>query len=397
MSVLFGSSNAGEDTSTAAIQALSDVKLPDIESMKLNLEQQVSQGIITPEEAQLYLQEASKMADINVDPSLYAAQKEALGGYQDIIANKGLDATAQAQLGQIATQEQTQSRGAREAILQNAQARGVGGSGIELASQMQAQQASAGQQAQRDMDVAANAQQRALQALQASGQLGGQMQSQQFSQQAQQAQAQDAINAFNTKNRQEVENLKVQNRNIAQATNLANAQSISDKNIDIRNKQQQFNKNLPQQQFQNEITRAGGVASGLQSRANLQAGNQRAENEGIDRLVGTGLTAGATAFAGAKAFASDENLKKDIKPFDSRAFLDELTGRNYKYKDEKFGKGPQSGIMAQDLEKVAPGAVINTDEGKMVDSNKLANVAMANLADINQRLKALEDLKKGKK
>lgn len=391
MSVLFGSSNAGEDSSAAAIKALSEVKLPDIESMKLNLEHHVSQGIITPEEAQLYLQEASKMADINVDPSLYAAQKEALGGYQDIIANKGLDATAQAQLGQIATQEQTQSRGAREAILQNAQARGVGGSGIELASQMQAQQASAGQQAQRDMDVAANAQQRALQALEAYGQLGGQMQSQQFSQQAQQAQAQDAINAFNTKNRQEVENLKVKNRNIAQATNLASAQSISDKNIDIRNKQQQFNKNLPQQQFQNEITRAGGVASGFQSRANLQAGNERTQNEGIDRLVGTGLTAGATAFA------SDENLKKDIKPFDSRAFLDELTGRNYKYKDEKFGKGPQVGIMAQDLERVAPGAVINTDEGKMVDGGKLANVAIANLADMNQRLKALEDLKKGKK
>lgn len=391
MSVLFGSSNAGEDTSTAAIQALSDVKLPNIEDMRLNLEQQVLQGVLTPEQAQLYLQEASKMADINVDPSLYAAQKEALGGYQDIIANKGLDATAQAQLGQIAAQEQTQARGAREAILQNAQARGVGGSGIELASQMQAQQASAGQQAQRDMDVAANAQQRALQALQASGQLGGQMQSQQFSQQAQQAQAQDAINAFNAQNRQAVGNLNVQNRNIAQATNLANAQNISNQNVATRNQQQQFNRSLGQQQFQNEIARAGGVASGLQNQANLQAGNQRAQNEGIDRLVGTGLTAGATAFA------SDENLKKDIKPFDSRAFLDELTGRNYKYKDEKFGKGPQVGIVAQDLEKVAPGAVMDTEEGKMVDSGKLAGVAMANLADINQRLKALEDLKKGKK
>lgn len=391
MSMLFGSSDAGEDTSAAAIKALSEVQLPDIESMRLNLEQQVLQGVVTPEEAQTYLQQASEMANINVDPSLYASQKEALAGYKDIIANKGLDAISQAQLGQIASQEQAQARGAREAILQNAQARGVGGSGLELASQMQAQQAGASQQSQRDMDVAANAQQRALQALQASGQLGGQMQSQQFGQQAQQAAAQDAINAFNAQNRQQVSNLNVQNRNIAQAQNLAAQQNLANQNVATRNAQQQFNQALPQQQFQNAIARAGGVASGLQNQAQLQSANQRSQNEGIDRLVGTGLTAGAT-FA-----ASDERLKKNIEPFDSKAFLDELTGRNYKYKDEKFGKGPQIGVMAQDLEKVVPSAVEDTNEGKMINGAKVANIAMANLADINERLKALEELKKGKK
>lgn len=389
MSVLFGSKNYGQSESAQAVAALKNIKLPDIEEMKINLEQQVSQGILTPEQAQLYLQEASQMVGIETDPSLYAAQKEALSGYQDIIANKGLDATAQAQLGQIASQEQAQSRGAREAIIQNAQARGMGGSGIELASQMQAQQASAGQQAQRDMDVAANAQQRALQALQASGQLGGQMQSQQFSQKAQQASAQDAINAFNAQNRQAVGNLNVQNRNTAQTANLANAQNISNQNVATRNQQQQFNRNLGQQQFQNEIARAGGVAQGLGNQAKIQADATVAKNQGMDQLIGTGLTAAATF--------SDERVKKNIEPFDSRQFLNELTGYKYDYKNKNMGQGKQVGVMAQDLEKGAPQAVIDTPEGKLVDYNALGGPILASMSDLNERLAALEELKKGKK
>lgn len=391
MSVLFGNNNAGQSTANAATAELRKISLPDIEQMKVNLEQEVLQGKITPEEAATYLQEASKMADINVDPSLYAAQKSSLSDYGDIIANKGLTAADQAKLGQIASQEQTQQRGAREAILQNAQARGVGGSGMELASQMENQQASATRQSQRDMDVAAIAQQNALSALQAQGQLGGQMQAQQFGQQAQQAQAQDAIAAFNAQNRQNVSNLNVQNRNQAQAANLGAAQTLANQNIATRNLQQTTNKALPQQQFANEVAKAGGIASGLQTQASLEAKAQQSKNAGIDSLIGTGLQAGATMYA------SDKNLKKDIKPFDSRAFLDELTGKNYNYKNDKFGKGPQVGIIAQDLEKVAPQAVINTSEGKMVDGSKLSGPIMANLADINQRIAALEDLKKGKK
>jgi len=54
------------------------------------------------------------------------------------------------------------------------------------------------------LDVSAQAQSRALQALMQGGQLGGQIRQQDFGEQSEKAQAQDAINRFNTANRQQV-------------------------------------------------------------------------------------------------------------------------------------------------------------------------------------------------
>lgn len=75
---------------------------------------------------------------------------------------------------QAALQEQAQ----RGAIMQNAQMRGVGGSGIELAGQLAAQQGGANRAQENQTSIAAMAQQRALQAAGALGDLGSNLVSQ---------------------------------------------------------------------------------------------------------------------------------------------------------------------------------------------------------------------------
>lgn len=94
---------------------------------------------------------------------------------------------------------------------------------------------------------------------------------------------------------------------------------------------------------------------------------------------------------------SDKTKKTDIKDGsdDVAEFLNSLKPYAYKYKDEGNGKGPQVGVMAQDLEKSKAGrqAVVNTPHGKMVDGAKLAGALAASLAKMHKRVEDLESKK----
>ncbi len=379
MGSLFGDGGAAETASNAAYN-LGRVELPDPELMKVQLENLVSQGQLSPEQAQAQLAQNTAMQDISTDPRLKQAQMQALQGLQDTANNDGLSAVDRAQLEKVKSETGQQDRGQRDAILQNAHSRGVGGSGLELMAQLQSQQGSAQKASQMGFDVAAQAQQNKLAALQQAGQLGGQIRGQDFDQQAQTAQAQDAINKFNAANKQQVNLANTSATNQANATNLANKQDVANQNVGLHNQEQTANKNLLQQDFENRYRRAGGQASGMQQ----AAGQQAAKAQGDKQMAGTAIAAAATYF-------SDERVKEDVQKFDPSSFLDEITGYKYNYKDPKHGQGPQVGVMAQDIEKGAPQAVSEDNEGtKMVDYNKLGGPILAALADVHHRLKKVE-------
>lgn len=378
----FENARKSKELGQEATDQFGNIALPDIEAMKLKLDDLVSQGQITPEQAQTYLQGQSAMNGISLDPRLQQAQQDALASLQDIGKNKGMTDMDRAQLAQIQSGEDTAARGQREAILQAAQSRGLGGSGIELMSQMQNQQDAATRKSARDTDVAGMAQQRALAALQAAGQMGGGMQQADFARQAQTAQANDAINQFNTANKQQVNLANTAANNTAQAANLANAQHIADVNTDTANKQQQYNSSLAQQQFENQAKLAQGKASALQA----QAAGETAAGTGVQKLFGSGIGAAASVM-------SDERVKKDIKHFDASEFLDSLTPSKYRYKDPgKNGAGVHASPMAQDLEKTEVGKAMvkETPDGKMVDYGKGFGAILAALTDVHDRLKKVE-------
>jgi len=284
----------------------SDLKTPDSRDMEIQLEELVQQGVLTPEEAQTITLGDSEMKGITLDPKLKQAQMAALASLENISDQGGMNLTDRSNLNQIAAEENTRARGQREAILQNAQARGLGGSGLELMSQMQNQQDAATRTSQRDMDISAMAQQRALEAIMGQGQMAGQIGAQDFNQQAQVAGAQDAISKFNAQNAQGQINQNIQARNQAQAANLGAKQSIAEYNNGLRNQQQQYNKGLQQQKFQNEMAKRGGQSGIAVANDKSQADQATARANADNQSMSTALS-----FAGLYAPKNTDEDKKE--------------------------------------------------------------------------------------
>lgn len=99
--------------------------------------------------------------------------------------------------------------------------------------------------------------------------------------------------------------------------------------------------------------------------------------------------------AATTAFMSDERVKTDIADAgdDVDAMLDALLPKAYVYKDQsRHGVGRRVGIMAQDLRKSKAGAdvTVNTEDGIGLDVNRAISAALASVARLNKRLRAVE-------
>lgn len=381
---IFGDNSKEQDRLNEALRLFTGIHVPTVEEQQVNLEELVQQGVITPDEAEFIRQDPSAFEDLVVDPAGRQAELQALDKLQGIMESGGMDAQARARLSQIQDEIGTSSRGAREAIMQNAAERGIAGSGFELVNKLTEQQGAATRANQAAVQAAADAEQRALQAISQSGALGGQIRNQDYAQEAAKAQAIDQINKFNTANKQSVLNSNVDRRNAAQVTNLSEKQRVADTNVKTRNDQQQQNKALIQQKFNNEIAKAGGASGQLKNLAESDRTQQGKE----EKFTGDVMSKIGTAVA---AMMSDEREKKDIRPAgdDLDEFMASLDPKAFKYKDTSKGgtaPGEQVGVMAQDLEKTAVGRTMvkNTPEGKKIDPLRAISVMLAALAELSQ-------------
>jgi hypothetical protein len=342
--------------------------------------------------------------DISSDPRLREDQMATLGALQELVDGGGMNAVDKANLARIQSQTGQADRGRREAILQNAAQRGMGGSGMELLAQLDSSQAATDRAAQEGLDVAGMAQQRALEAMMSKGQMAGSIRGQDFSEAAQRAAAMDAISRFNAGNTQQNnqfnasgafgaqtfnadKNLGTQKFNAGQ-TQAADQFSITGKqnthNTGIANNNAATTYNtteLPQKQFDNEVKLEEkkdqaklGVGQGK-----LDQTAQKAKNlQGAAGIVGM--------------FMSDERKKKDVKNVDKvdmDTFLASLEPKKYKYKDEQDGQGDFTGIMAQDLlkSKVGRDALMQDDEGNLgYDKDKMQGVILAALKHLSDKI-----------
>lgn len=88
---------------------------------------------------------------------------------------------------------------------------------------------------------------------------------------------------------------------------------------------------------------------------------------------------------------SDRDLKTNIQPTKLAEALADIPAESYEYKDEKHGKGRFVGPMAQDLERIGLGStVIQTREGKAVDTGRLALATVTAVAEQARDLKRLK-------
>jgi len=251
---------AAMDAYLRSSETLAALTPPDLMQFIQPYQEMLYLGKMTPEQVMAQVQKDTEMAGIKIPQQLLDAQYKALGQVQQVAAEGGLTAVDRGQLEQIKSDLATQERGQRQAIQQNMQERGVAGGGSEMVAKMMAQQGAAQRGSQMGFDVASQAQKRALDAMQQSGNMAGQMRTQDFNEQSAKAQAQDAINRFNTSMRQQSETSNVEARNRATADDLARRYALQEFNIGQRQRENAARLGAAQQEWNNRWNQATGVA-----------------------------------------------------------------------------------------------------------------------------------------
>ena len=85
---------------------------------------------------------------------------------------------------------------------------------------------------------------------------------------------------------------------------------------------------------------------------------------------------------------SDERLKDNITPLsDNLNKLDMINAYNFDWKPNAFRSGKDVGVLAQEIEKIMPEAVITRDTGyKAVDYQKLIGFLIGCVKELKQKL-----------
>ncbi len=211
--------------------------------------------------------EAAKM---QLNPQLEQSQLAQLAALEDLRKSGGLTAKDRANLATIESDINRNERGQREAILQNAQMRGAATGGNALMAQLMAQQGSADRQSAAGMNIAGQAQDRAMQAGQGAGQLAGQMRGQTLGEQQAMTNAQNAINQFNAQQSLD-----------AQRFNMGRQQGVFNQAAEAANQNQLYNRYImPNTNFSQGAQIAGGISNAGQNAANYYQGNERMGRQG---------------------------------------------------------------------------------------------------------------------
>lgn len=161
--------------------------MPSADDLAVDYEQEGYVG--GPESSELGGARADNRAIDAQMGALQQMQEWGRGGATD--ADRAMSDMFQRRQGQMA-------RSDREAAMQQAQARGMGGSGLSFLSQQQAGEAAAGRQADFQAQQMQAIQQRALQAMQSAGALGSQARGQSFGEDSTRRSAIDDFNRWNT-------------------------------------------------------------------------------------------------------------------------------------------------------------------------------------------------------
>lgn len=244
-----------------------------------------------PEELQVsgeYNPENAIYQTISEDPRLRSSQLsvlDKLAGYADT----GLSAEDEAAFARARNQAGQISRAGTQAALQNAQSRGVGGSGLEFAMREMASQG--GVQAAQEAGLSqaqAAAKQRADYLSKYEDGLAN-MRGQDLT--ANKANS-DIINQFNMAN--------TNARNQSQQYNLGNRQEVMNQNVANRNDATKYRNTMAQQQFDNRMSKATGQMNANNGVAQGYYGQNAANTS--ERNANTQL--GMMAIMGPKAIAA---------------------------------------------------------------------------------------------
>jgi len=340
---------------------------------------------------------SSQFADITTDPKYKQAELAALRELEEQSKN-GFTARDRADMARVQSQVGQGNRGRIGAIQQNMQARGMAGSGMELAASMQSAQDANEMAAMRAMEQEAMMMDRKSGAIRELGTVSSSLQQRDFGQAAAKAQAADEIARFNNAN-----------RNNANQFNVANTQQIANMNTGATNDHtgavlhaktagatlgynaatEEENRRLLAEQERRRRRDAKNQAGGALLGGVIGAVGGGFATGGSPQGIATGGQLGSNVGGSAGYVSSDERLKKDVAPehdFDMDDFLNMLSAKSYSYKgDDK----PRHGVLAQDLAKSKIGQdMLREDADGMghIDVADAVSGLLAAVAHLNKKV-----------
>lgn len=284
------SGNAGA-AAQRAYQELMNIGLPPDLSKELILQKFQEAGILTPEVEQTIKLGPSKVSQITEDPETRDAQLSALKIIQEA-ATTGFTPESRSELNKIRDEVARDAESRRQQIVQNFQARGMGGSGAELASTLQSEQTAANQASRQGDELSAEASRRALDSAFKSGQLGGDIRGQDFDVNKVRSSAEDEFSRFNVQNQQSTQNRNTDRLNRAAEANLINKQDISNENTELYNTEK-LRANEAKRDYWLDLAKRAQLRSGAEGdeadRFNARAQRTRNQYATIGGAVGSGL------------------------------------------------------------------------------------------------------------
>lgn len=288
-----------EAAQRAAMDAVAEVEklgLPPDQSAPIILKHFQAAGVLSPQMEHDILIQSSKLGEVKEDPRLRDAQMNALQMLGQR-ARVGLGPEERAAFNKLRTQLASEEEGKRQQILQGMQARGLGGSGAELAAQLGAAQTGAQIASSQGDDIAAAAARNALDAMSKYGTMSGQVRGQDFDINSTRARAIDEMNRFNVQSQQGTQQRNVASQNAAQQFNLQNAQNIANQNVQVDNNELVRQRLAQSQYYQDLAARAKMLADAKMQRSNILAG-QAANTAQNAQNIGSGVGAAAGAIYG---------------------------------------------------------------------------------------------------
>lgn len=295
---------AAERARQQALAQFMNIELPDIQAQRIDPRLVEYLGDFQAQQEAAIGMGPSAMEGISTDPRLAEAQMSALEKISQM-GETGLLPGEEAALRQARRGAAQEAQAKSAQLLDEFARRGMGGSGAELASRLQASQSGADRLSAESDRLLQMAQERALAAIGQQGNLAGQIRGQSFGEQSDVARAKDAINQFNTANQQGVQQRNIANTNQANLRNLGEQQRISEARAAQQNMAEQYNKQLLQQQFNNKMNLAAGRAGQFQGTANA-AQQQAGNTANMWAQIGQGVAGGVANYQQGQAQSANQ-------------------------------------------------------------------------------------------
>jgi len=301
-----------------AIAKLQGIKVPSVEEQKVQLQNYVLQGLLTPEQYEAALQDLNAYDEINLNPEYRQAQEDSLSKIKDTIEAGGLDAIDRAKIMGINDQVNASEASRLKAIQDNARTRGISGSGIEMGAALRGDQEARNTAYKQGMGTAALAAERRMQAIKDQATLGNTLESTQYKQESDRAAAANAMAAANQSAKNVAEQWNAQTRQNTNVGNLDAKQAVANANTKNENDTRLRNSGLLQSEFDNKVKQATAALGPTQDMAKMAQGKANADTAGdnalFNNLGGVFGKAASDYYAGQKPVVpSNAQLENEAK------------------------------------------------------------------------------------